>query len=98
MTTLEPGARVVLTHGLRLRPFSTAFLATRAAATMTYGFEVLVQEVIAATVTAPWSISYVEPSGAVTWVGLLGTPLETAGASEAGKDSLPASSSSASAT
>ncbi len=48
---------MVLTHGLRVRPFSTAFLATSAAATMTYGFEVLVQEVMAATVTAPWSIS-----------------------------------------
>lgn len=52
------------------------------------------QEVIAATVTAPWSISYVEPSGAVTVVGFDGTPLEVAGESEAGKDSLPASSSS----
>jgi hypothetical protein len=57
---------VVLTHGLRVRPFSTAFFASSAAATMTYGFEVLVQEVMAAIVTAPWSSSYVEPSGAVT--------------------------------
>ncbi|CAM5649004.1 hypothetical protein SRIMM317S_03002 [Streptomyces rimosus subsp. rimosus] len=56
------------------------------------------QEVIAATVTAPWSISNTEPSAATTWVGLLGVPLETAGASEAGKDSLPASSRSASLT
>lgn len=48
---------MVLTHGLRVRPFSTAFLATRAAATMTYGLEVLVQDVMAATVTAPWSSS-----------------------------------------
>lgn len=84
-----------MTHGLRVRPFSTAFFATSAAATMTYGFEVLVQEVIAATVTAPWSSSYVVPSGAVTVTGFVGTPLEEAGASEAGKDSLPASSSSA---
>src|ERR671937_15556 len=93
MTTLDPGARVVLTHGLRVRPFSTAFLATRAAATMTYGLEVLVQEVMAATVTAPWSSSYVVPSGAVTGTGFDGAPLgATAGASEAGKDSWPASS------
>lgn len=62
---------------------------------MTYGFEVLVQEVMAATVTAPWSISYVEPSGAVTVTGLDGAPFgATAGASEAGKDSLPDSSTS----
>lgn len=94
MTTFEPGASVVLTHGLRVRPFSTAFFATSAAATITYGFDVLVQDVIAATVTAPWSISYVEPSGAVTRVGRDGTPLAVAGESEAGKDSLPASSSS----
>src|SRR5690606_40597370 len=91
---MEPGARVVLTHGLRVRPFSTAFLATRAAATMTYGLEVLVQEVIAATVTWPWSSSYSVPSAAVTFTLWLGAPLEMAGASEAGKDSLLASSTS----
>src|SRR5450756_1005402 len=31
MTTFEPGARVVFTHGLRLRPLSTALLASSAA-------------------------------------------------------------------
>ena len=45
---MEPGARVVLTHGLRSSPFSTAFLASRAAPIITEGFEVLVHEVIAA--------------------------------------------------
>src|SRR6478609_4274002 len=94
MTTLEPGARVVFTHGLRVRPFSTAFLASSAAPTMTYGLEVLVHEVMAATATAPWSMVYCEPSGALTRIGLLGAPLETAGESEAGKDSMPASSAS----
>jgi hypothetical protein len=47
VTTCEPGASEVLTHGLTLRPFSTAFLATRPAPTSTDGFEVLVHEVIA---------------------------------------------------
>src|SRR5688572_8271830 len=98
MTTLEPGARVVLTHGLRVSPRSTAFFASSAAPTITEGLEVLVQEVMAATVTAPWSISKALPSASVTGTGLLGTPLETAGASEAGKDSLLASSSSTTGT
>ena len=53
MTTFEPGARLVLTHGLVARPRSTAFLASRPAATITEGFEVLVQLVIAAMTTEP---------------------------------------------
>ncbi|MNP81208.1 hypothetical protein D3C76_1795100 [compost metagenome] len=53
MTTLEPGASELLTHGLRVRPFSTAFFATSPAAIITLGLEVLVQEVIAAITTAP---------------------------------------------
>ena len=57
MTTFEPGARLVFTHGLRVRPRSTAFLATRPAATRTLGLDVLVQLVMAATTTAPWSIA-----------------------------------------
>ena len=56
MTTFEPGARVVFTHGLRFRPFSTAFFASSAAPIITYGLEVFVQEVIAAITTWPWSI------------------------------------------
>ncbi|CAB4714017.1 unannotated protein [freshwater metagenome] len=57
MTTCEPGANVVFTHGLRVSPFSTAFLASKPAAIITDGLDVLVQEVIAAITTAPWPIS-----------------------------------------
>ena len=53
MTTFEPGARVVLTHGLRDRPRSTAFFASSAAPIITYGLDVFVQEVIAAITTCP---------------------------------------------
>jgi len=54
VTTLEPGARLALTQGLVLSPFSTAFLASRPAASITDGFEVLVQLVMAAMTTEPW--------------------------------------------
>jgi hypothetical protein len=93
VTTCEPGAREVLTHGLESRPASTAFLASRPAPTMTYGFEVLVHEVIAAITTAPWSSSN-SPASDLTVCGLCGRePLAfSAGASEPGKDSSPASS------
>src|SRR5215468_6780660 len=74
MTTLEPGASVVLTHGLRARPRSTAFLASSAAPTMTLGLDVLVHDVMAAMTTAPWSSSQVVPSESVIWVGLVGRP------------------------
>ena len=53
MTTFDPGARLVFTHGLRMRPRSTAFFASRPAPIITLGFEVLVQLVIAAITTAP---------------------------------------------
>ncbi len=75
MTTLEPGASVVLTHGLRVRPRSTAFLASSAAPIMTCGFDVLVQEVMAAMTTAPWSSSNSVPSSPTTRVGLETRPL-----------------------
>src|SRR5215472_17957394 len=74
MTTLEPGARVVFTQGLRARPASTAFLASRAAATMTEGFEVLVHDVMAAMTTDPWSTDVRVPSSSVTGVGADGRP------------------------
>src|SRR5436309_918689 len=74
MTTLEPGAREVFTHGFCWSPASTAFFARSAAATITQGFDVLVHEVIAAMTTAPWSRSKDEPSASVTGVGLLGRP------------------------
>ncbi len=57
MTTFEPGARLVLTHGLRVRPFAAALRASRPAPIMTAGFDVFVQLVIAAITTAPSSRS-----------------------------------------
>src|SRR5688572_19155163 len=53
VTTLEPGARLLFTHGLRLNPLSTAFLARRPAPIITLGFDVFVQLVMAAMTTAP---------------------------------------------
>src|SRR3954451_19089905 len=69
MTTLDPGASVVFTHGLVASPRSTAFLASSAAPIITCGLEVLVQEVMAAITTWPWSISVSVPSSMVTLVG-----------------------------
>ena len=80
MTTLEPGASDVLTHGLPVRPRSTAFLASSAAPIITDGLDVLVHEVIAAITTAPWSSSHCVPSSRVTSVGRLGRPSEVAAA------------------
>src|SRR5918993_5603814 len=80
MTTLEPGASVVLTHGLLDRPLSTALRASRAAPIMTCGFEVLVQEVIAAITTAPWSSPYSVPFSSVTRTGCETRPLAPAAA------------------
>src|ERR1700680_3795269 len=51
--TFDPGARLVFTQGLELSPFATAFRASSPAASMTLGFEVLVQLVIAAITTDP---------------------------------------------
>src|SRR5205814_5522299 len=59
LTTREPGASEVFTQGLTLRPFSTAFFASSPAASITAGFEVLVQEVIAAITTSPCARSTV---------------------------------------
>ena len=63
-----------MTHGLRCRPFSTAFLASSPAPIITDGLDVLVHDVIAAIVTAPWSSSNDVPSSSVTIAGLLGRP------------------------
>src|SRR3954454_808441 len=106
MTTFEPGAREVFTHGLRLRPRSTAFLASSAAPIITDGLEVLVHDVIAAIATAPWSTSTSSPSMATVTgelgrppsfgaaEGRRGAPLPSAwlGESDAGNDSATASS------
>jgi hypothetical protein len=53
MTTFDPGASEVLTHGFDVSPRSTAFLARRPAAIITEGLDVLVQLVMAAITTCP---------------------------------------------
>ena len=45
-----------MTYGLTVSPCSTAFLASRPAASMTDGLLVFVQLVMAAITTAPWPI------------------------------------------
>ena len=60
MTTRDPGARLVFTQGLVRSPFAIAFFASSPAPTITEGFEVLVQLVIAAITTEPsrrWNVS-----------------------------------------
>src|SRR5947209_12661772 len=76
MTTLDPGASVVFTHGLLVSPRSTAFLASSAAPIITCGLDVLVQEVMAAMTTWPWSTSVSVPSSMTTRVGFDGRPLD----------------------
>src|SRR5215472_5525992 len=84
MTTFEPGARVVFTHGLRSRPASTAFFASSAAPTITDGLDVLVHEVIAAITTEPWSIDIDVPSSSVTGTGFDGLLLTACAGVSAG--------------
>ncbi|CAB4755075.1 unannotated protein [freshwater metagenome] len=61
MTTFEPGASVVFTHGLRCSPRSTALRASNPAAIITDGFEVFVHDVIEAIATMPWLIETDSP-------------------------------------
>src|SRR6202163_4700792 len=61
-TTCEPGASEVLTHGFTVRPLACALRASNPAPIITFGFEVLVQEVIAAITTSPWPRSCSRPS------------------------------------
>src|SRR5882762_100684 len=61
-TTWEPGASDVLTHGFTVSPLATALRARRPAPTITVGFEVLVQDVMAAITTSPWPRSCSRPS------------------------------------
>ena len=61
MTTREPGPSEVFTDGFTVRPFALAFLASRPAASITLGFDVLVQDVIAAMSTEPWVIVSLMP-------------------------------------
>ncbi len=67
---------VVFTHGLEVSPFSTAFLASRAAPSMTSGLDVLVHDVIAAITTAPWSRMNRRVRSDLTSTGLLGRPFD----------------------
>jgi hypothetical protein len=53
VTTREPGERLVLTQGFAFKPRRAALRASNAAPSMTDGFEVLVQLVMAAINTAP---------------------------------------------
>src|SRR4051794_29728470 len=53
VTAFEPGASDVLTVGPTVSPRATAFRARRPAPIITVGFEVFVQEVIAAIATEP---------------------------------------------
>ena len=53
VTTLEPGARLVFTWGGTRRPRSAALRASRPAPSITDGFDVFVQLVIAAMTTEP---------------------------------------------
>src|SRR3954447_23664303 len=88
MTTFEPGASDVFTHGLRVSPRSTALRASRPAPTMTNGFDVLVHEVIAATTTAPWSTSNSSPS-TLTRAGFDARPAACAAGWPAGASCAP---------
>ena len=63
---MDPGASEVLTHGLTFSPFWTALRARIPAPSMTDGLEVLVQLVIAAMTTWPWSSSTSAPFSSVT--------------------------------
>src|SRR5688572_14464803 len=65
VTTCEPGARLVLTHGLVVSPRSFALRASNPAAIITDGFDVFVQLVIAAITTEPCVIGNV-PRSVVT--------------------------------
>ncbi len=79
MTTFEPGARLVFTHGFVVRPRATALRASRPAASITDGLDVLVQDVMAATTTSPFFSLYRVPSAVVT--GAESAPVANAGSS-----------------
>src|SRR5215468_7664908 len=57
VTTFDPGARLVFTHGLTPSPRAAAFRARIPAPSITDGFDVFVQLVIAAITTEPWPSS-----------------------------------------
>src|SRR3990172_5883549 len=79
MTARDPGARLVLTNGGTVSPRATAFFASRPAATITDGFDVLVQLVIAAITTEPCrSVSRSWLNSTWTFFGLGSTATATA--------------------
>src|SRR5262249_39657504 len=53
-TTWLPGASEVFTHALAFNPLAAALRARRPAPVRQVGFEVLLQEVMAARTTSPW--------------------------------------------
>ena len=83
MTALEPGASEVFTWPGVVRPRAAAFRARRPAASITPGFEVFVQEVIAAITTDPWArLAPPFPARAVraNWTGSSPNPRSATGA------------------
>ena len=66
MTACEPGASEVLTVGLDASPRATALRASSPAPTMTVGFDVFVQDVIAAIATDPVRIVARSPSTSIS--------------------------------
>src|ERR1700722_20886540 len=67
VTTFDPGARLVFTHGLVNKPRSTAFFASKPAPKRTDGFDVLVQLVMAAMTTDP-SATSCDAFSSITWI------------------------------
>ena len=61
-TACDPGDSDVFIYGAIFIPLLKAFLQSRAAQSMTPGFDVLVQEVIAAITTDPCLSLYYDPS------------------------------------
>src|SRR5699024_6432797 len=74
VTTFEPGAIEVFTHGFELSPRLRALRASRPAAIITEGFEVFVHEVIDAIATAALASSKLRPSAVVTSTDLPSSP------------------------
>src|SRR5436190_11900811 len=90
MTTFDPGASVVFTHGFVASPRSTAFLASSAAPIITDGFDVLVQLVMAAITTWPWSSSNSVPLASFTGTRFIGRGDGGGGTSSKGESGAPA--------
>src|SRR6266542_1920650 len=91
MTTFEPGASVVFTQGLLVRPRSTAFFARSAAATITDGLDVFVHDVPSASVIGVGLDVRPRAPFAADGAAVIRLSLTLTG-SDAGNDSSPASS------